>query len=96
MPELADDLRQHPFGEMRRRRLSTTLCTDNRLVSHTTVSQEIARAVEAFDLTPREVRDILIYGFKRSFYPGRYLEKRDYVRQVINYANRLLDGSPPT
>ncbi len=37
VPELADDLRQHPFAEMRRRRLSTTFCTDNRLVSHTTV-----------------------------------------------------------
>ena len=90
VPELAADLRRHPFGEMRRRRLSTTFCTDNRLVSHTTVSHEIARAVEAFALTPQEVRDSLIYGFKRSFYPGTYLEKRAYVRQAINFANRLL------
>ncbi|MFI4943515.1 MAG: adenosine deaminase, partial [Burkholderiales bacterium] len=90
VPELAADLRQHPFAEMRRRRLSTTFCTDNRLVSDTTVSHEIARAVEAFGLTPQEVRDILIYGFKRSFFPGTYLEKRQYVRQVINFANQLL------
>jgi len=90
VPELSADLRRHPFGEMRRRRLSTTFCTDNRLVSHTSVSHEIARAVEAFALTPQEVRDSLIYGFKRSFYPGTYLEKRAYVRQAINFANRLL------
>jgi adenosine deaminase len=90
VPELADDLRAHAFGEMRRRRLSTTFCTDNRLVSDTTVSNEIARAVEAFDLSSREVRDALIYGFKRSFYPGRYLEKRSYVRQVIDFADRVL------
>ena len=90
VPELADDLRRHPFAEMRRRRLSTTFCTDNRLVSHTTVSNEIHRAVEAFGLTPREVRDILVYGFKRSFYPGTYLEKRDYVRRTIDYADRLI------
>jgi adenosine deaminase len=90
VPELRDDLRKHPFGEMRRRRLSTTFCTDNRLVSHTTVSHEIARAVEAFALTPQEVRDSLIYGFKRSFFPGTYLEKRAYVRQAINFANQLL------
>ncbi len=90
VPELAHDLRKHPFAEMRRRRLSTTFCTDNRLVSNTTVSQEIARAVEAFGLTPREVRDMLIYGFKRSFFPGTYLEKRTYVRETIDYADRVM------
>jgi adenosine deaminase len=92
VPELREDLRRHPFGEMRKRRLSTTFCTDNRLVSHTTVSTEIARAVEAFDLTDREVRDILIYGFKRSFYPGTYLEKRAYVREIIDFAAKTLQG----
>src|SRR5262249_19955170 len=63
VPELAADLRRHPFAEMRKRRLSTTFCTDNRLVSNTSVSNEIARAVEAFEMTEREIRDILIYGF---------------------------------
>ena len=90
VPELAADLRLHPFGEMRKRRLSTTFCTDNRLVSNTTVSNEIERAVEAFELTDREVRDILIYGFKRSFFPGTYLEKRAYVREAIDYADEIL------
>lgn len=90
VPELAADLSKHPFGEMRKRKLSTTFCTDNRLVSNTTVSHEIGRAVEAFDLTPREVRDSLIYGFKRCFFPGSYLEKRQYVREVIDYADRIL------
>ncbi len=90
VPEFAADLSRHPFAEMRKRKLSTTFCTDNRLVSNTTVSNEISRAVRAFDLTAREVRDSLIYGFKRSFYPGTYLEKRQYVRQVIDYADRLL------
>ena len=94
VPELAADLKKHPFGEMRKRRLSTTFCTDNRLVSNTSVSNEIARAMEAFALTDREVRDILIYGFKRSFYPGTYLEKRTYVREIIDYADRVLSGSP--
>jgi adenosine deaminase len=90
VPELGGDLRKHPFGEMRKRRLSTTLCTDNRLVSNTTVSNEIERAAEAFSLTDRELRDILIYGFKRSFFPGTYLEKRAFVRQVIDYADVVL------
>ncbi len=92
VPELGADLRRHPFAEMRQRRLSTTLCTDNRLVSNTTVSNEIERAAEAFALSDREVREILVYGFKRSFFPGTYLEKRTYVRQTIDFADRVLDG----
>ena len=90
VPELAADLRLHPFGEMRKRRLSTTFCTDNRLVSNTTVTREITRAMEAFSLSLREVRDILIYGFKRSFFPGSYLEKRRYVRGVIDFADGIV------
>ena len=44
VPELADDLRKHPFGEMRRRRLSTHVLHRQpaRLAHH--VSDEIARA----------------------------------------------------
>jgi len=93
VPELAKDLKKHPFAEMRKRRLSTTFCTDNRLVSNTDVATEIVRAVEAFALTEREVRDILIYGFKRSFFPGTYMEKRTYVREVIDFADRVLSGA---
>ena len=90
VPELADDLSKHPFAEMRKRKLSTTFCTDNRLVSNTTVSREIGRAVKAFGLSAREVRDSLIYGVKRGFFPGSYLEKRQYVRQFIDYADQVL------
>jgi adenosine deaminase len=96
VPELGADLSRHPFGEMRKRRLSTTICTDNRLVSNITVSNEIARAIEAFALTDREVRDILIYGFKRSFFPGTYLEKRAYVRKMIDFADGILGTTQPT
>ena len=94
VPEFAADLRQHPFREMRERRLSTTICTDNRLVSNTTVSNEIQRAVEAFGLTDRELLDILLYGFKRSFFPGTYLEKRAYVREVIDFADSVRRTQP--
>ena len=33
----------------------------------------------------RELKSIIIYGFKRSFFPGSYLSKRGYVRQIIDY-----------
>jgi adenosine deaminase len=54
------------------------------------VTKEILRAIEAFDLSARELRHLLIYGFKRSFFPGPYLEKRVYVRKVIDQVDSLL------
>lgn len=79
----------HPFGRMVRDKLSVTLCTDNRLVSRTSVTQELTVACDAFRLRPRELRSVVIYGFKRSFFPGTYREKRRYVRQVIDCFDRV-------
>lgn len=90
------DLSEHAFKDMRAMRLSTTLCTDNRLVSNTTVSREVLLAIRHFGLTSREFRNIIIYGFKRSFYPGSYTKKRDYVRKVIDYYEAIeRSWTPP-
>jgi adenosine deaminase len=83
IPALAD-LKSHSFGKMREAGLSVTLCTDNRTVSNTTATDEVLKAVETFDINLKELKDIIAYGFKRSFYPGTYLEKRNYVRQVLD------------
>jgi adenosine deaminase len=80
---------QHAFKDMRRMRLSTTLCTDNRLVSDTTVTKEVMLAVENFGMSSRELRNIIVYGFKRSFFPGSYIEKRTYVRHIIDYYEQV-------
>ncbi len=80
----------HAVRQMLDSRISVAICTDNRLVSHTTVTRELGLAVRHAKLTPRELRDIVIHGFKRSFYPGSYAEKRRYVRQVIDRCDRVL------
>jgi len=92
IPELRDSLSRHPYRKMRQARLSTTFCTDNRLVSNTTVTEEVVKAVETFKLSPKELKDQLVYGFKRSFFPGSYLEKRKYVRAVIDHMQSLLEA----
>jgi adenosine deaminase len=94
MPELRR-VEEHPFGRMVRDKLSVTLCTDNRLVSNTSVTRELALACEAFDLGPRALRNVIIYGFKRSFFPGSYRDKRAYVRQVIDYYDRVVAAETP-
>jgi adenosine deaminase len=87
-PELAD-ISKHSLADMLGRNLSVTLCTDNRLVSRTTVTDEIALAVKTFPIDSDMLKNIIIYGFKRSFFPGSYTEKRRYVRGVIDYYEKV-------
>jgi adenosine deaminase len=61
--------RAHPFRRYLKLGLRVTLNTDNRLVSRTTMTQELDRAVTAFHLTPNDVRHVLVNGFKSAFLP---------------------------
>lgn len=81
----------HKFGEMLKSELSATLCTDNRLMSHTSVTNELDLAINAFDMTPKQIRNTIIYGFKRSFFFGDYTSKRKYVRHVIDYLDSQFE-----
>jgi adenosine deaminase len=84
-----EKLSSHSYHRMADAGLSTTLCTDNRTISNTTVTGELRKAVTHLGLTPRDVRNSLIYGFKRSFFPGSYTEKRRYVRSIIDYYEQI-------
>jgi adenosine deaminase len=80
----------HHFGQMLKHRLSATLCTDNRLHSHTTVTREVRLAVDAFNMDLKELRNTIIYGFKRSFFPGPYQNKRRFVRSIIDHYDKVI------
>ncbi len=79
----------HSLGQMLDMNLSLSICTDNRLVSDTTVTREIELAIEGFDIQPKQLKNIMIYGFKRSFFYRPYSEKRQWVRQITNYYEQL-------
>ncbi len=85
------DIKNHSLKKMLEKRISTTLCTDNRLVSNTSISKEVKLAVDNFNITPKELKSIIIYGFKRNFFYGSYFEKRKYVRQCIDYFNKIAE-----
>ena len=90
MPELAKQgIKSHAFRKMVDHRMSITINTDNRLVSNTTTVKELKMAIEEFQLTPKQLRDIVITGFKRSFHPAKYVEKRAYVRKVMDYYDEI-------
>jgi adenosine deaminase len=78
-------LSDHSFRKLRQHRLSTTICTDNRTVSNTNMTRELMLAVKHLNLDLADLKSIIIYGFKRSFMPTTYLEKRAYVRKIIDF-----------
>jgi adenosine deaminase len=78
------NLSRHPLRQMLDHELSVSICTDNRLMSNTSVTNELRIAIDKLKMTPRELRNVVIAGFKGSFFPGTYGEKRHFVRQVID------------
>lgn len=83
------DISSHKFKDMLENRIATTLCTDNRLVSNTTVTNEYRLATETFDIPMKRLKDIVAYGFKKSFYPGSYVEKRAYAKKNMQYFDKV-------
>ncbi|KAL7475383.1 hypothetical protein ACHAW6_001299 [Cyclotella cf. meneghiniana] len=89
MPELHGEVQNHPARKMIEEGLAVTFCTDNTLVSHTCMPKELALAVDAFELSPGQLRNIVFNGFKRSFMAMRYRTKRDYNRKVISFYKKI-------
>jgi adenosine deaminase len=84
-------LADHSFRRMLEQKLSVTLCTDNRLVSNTSICKEYRLALDNFPISPHDLKNIIAYGFKRSFYYHPYPQKRAWVRSVLNYYDQLAE-----
>ncbi len=88
IPEI-QSLANHPLQQMVDNGLSVSISTDNRLVSHTSVTRELLLCSRHLDLTDSQFRDLVLAGFKRSFFPRPYAEKRAYVLRAITLYDRL-------
>lgn len=79
----------HPIRQMLEHSLSVSICTDNRLVSNTTVSKELQLVTDQLPITQHQFRNLVAAGFKSSFFPGSYINKRAYVRRVLDRYEKL-------
>ncbi len=62
-------IEHHPFKKYLDNQLRVTLNTDNRLISRTTVTDELWLAVQTWDLNFEQVKKIILNGFKSLFIP---------------------------
>jgi adenosine deaminase len=81
-------IQEHPFRTYHKLGLRVTLNTDNRLMSATTVSKELALAARAFSISSYEMKRIILNGFKSSFLP--YAQKARMLREVNLEIDRVF------
>ena len=66
-----------------------TINTDNRLVTDTSMTQEMMKAVETFDLTAHDMKQLIINGFKSAFSP--FHERQKMLRKISRELDELID-----
>ncbi len=73
-------IQAHPLPLYYRKGLRVTLNTDNRLVSMTTVTDELWLAQETFNLNEFDIKSIIMNGFKSMFQP--YAVRKGYLQRM--------------
>ena len=87
----AESIAEHPIGLLAKLRFRVTVNTDNRLMSGTSMSRELALLAEAFDYGLADLRWFAINAMKSAFIP--FDERLALIDTVIKpwYAETLAD-----
>jgi adenosine deaminase len=76
---IVPSLAEHPLAELHRAGVSVTISTDDRTVSSTTLSQEMARTATALGMSRTELAAVAVNGFQRGFAPQAELSRMEAV-----------------
>jgi len=92
----AKEIRFHPLRMYYDYGLRVCVCTDNRLVSGTTVTDELFLAHKELGFTLEEIKDLIVYGIKSSFL--HHKQKVELLREVLTELKKfsVAPGMPPT
>ena len=86
------DLASHPLKLYKNLGLRVTVNTDNRLITDTTVSKELWHGHTHMGLTLRDIKQIILSGFKSAFLP--FHVKQQYLRKVSEELAAFPDEEP--
>jgi adenosine deaminase len=85
----ADSIAEHPIGLLTRLRFRVTVNTDNRLMSGTSMTDEFAALVDAFDYRLSDLRWFTINAMKSAFLP--FNERLAIINSVIKPGYAALE-----
>lgn len=83
-----DSIAAHPIQFYYEFGCRVTINTDNRLITNTTVSDEIMLWVNTFGASIRDVREVIINGYKSAF--QSYRKRQDMLARVISEMDALI------
>src|SRR5215471_18489709 len=86
------DLSSHPMKLYFNLGLRVTINTDNRLITDTTVSKELWLCHTHLGLTFKDIKQIILSGFKSAFLP--FHVKQQYLRKVSEELAAFPDQEP--
>jgi adenosine deaminase len=72
---IVPDLAAHPLARLHRSGVSVTISTDDRTVSNTTLTEEMARTAVAQGMSGDELAAVALNGFRRGFWRGLALSR---------------------
>lgn len=84
----AESIAEHPIGLLTRLRFRVTVNTDNRLMSHTSMTDEMWNLCEAFEFGMRDLEWFTLNAMKSAFLP--FDERLALITQVIKPAYAAL------
>jgi len=84
----AKDYASHPIGELEKLRFRITINTDNRLMSGTSMSQEMEHIVQAFDWTFLDLQRVTVNALKSAFIP--FNERLAIIEELVKPAYQLI------
>ena len=90
----AKDFDSHPFPLYFKNGFRVCLCTDNRLMSDTTLSKEIEIAVKHYNLSLRDLEKLTLNAMKSAFI--HYDERIRIIYDIIKpeFAHLLNETNP--
>ena len=83
-----NDMASHPFKFYLDFGLRVTINTDNRLITDTTVTKELLLTAKQFNLTLKDVRNVLVGGFKSAFLT--FHDRAQLVRKVQTEMDEII------
>lgn len=79
----------HPLSIYLEHRLRTTLCTDNRLVSNTTVTKELYIAAKTFDLDLNHIKILITHGFNSTLHNCYFPKENNSYNALRSLRSRI-------